>query len=71
MTREYLKMEQAGATLEELEQLTLGALRSAVVDGDVDNGSVMAGQCAAMVKAEESCAEIIADVMTGAKLIAK
>ena len=70
MTREYLKMEQEGATLEELENLTLGALRKAVVEGDVVNGSVMAGQSAALVKKQESCAEIIADVMyTAAKLM--
>lgn len=69
MTKEYLKKEQEGATLEELEQLTLGALRKAVVEGDVDYGSVMAGQIAGMIKAEESCAEIIADVMSGAELL--
>ena len=43
-TREYLKLEQAGASFEELEKLTLGGLRKAVVDGDVIHGSVMAGQ---------------------------
>ena len=67
MTREYLKKEAEGATLEELEQLTLGALRNAVVDGDVMYGSVMAGQSAGLVSKKESCAEIIADVMEGAK----
>ncbi len=67
MTREYLKKEAEGATLEELEQLTLGALRKAVVEGDVVYGSVMAGQSAGLVKKEETCAEIIADVMQGAK----
>jgi enoyl-[acyl-carrier protein] reductase II len=67
MTKEYLKMEKEGATLEELENLTLGALRKAVVDGDVVNGSVMAGQSAGMVVKQESCAEIIADVIGGAE----
>ena len=37
-TREYLKLEQAGASFEELEKLTLGGLRKAVVDGDVIHG---------------------------------
>ena len=69
MTKEYLKMEQEGATLDELEQLTLGAFRNAEVDGDVINGSVMAGQCAGLVKEEESCADIITDVMKGIDLI--
>lgn len=67
MTREYLKKEEEGASLEELEQLTLGALRKAVVEGDVVYGSVMAGQIAGLVKKEETCAEIIADVMQGAE----
>lgn len=72
MTREYLKKEKEGATFEELEQLTLGGLRKAVVEGDVMQGSVMAGQSAGLVKKEESCAEIIADVMTEAeKLLGK
>ncbi|MCC8167776.1 MAG: enoyl-[acyl-carrier-protein] reductase FabK [Clostridiales bacterium] len=69
MTKEYLKKEQEGATLEELENMTLGALRRAVVDGDVEYGSVMAGQVAGMIKKEESCADIIADVMKGAELL--
>ena len=69
MTKEYLKKEQEGATLEELENMTLGALRRAVVDGDVEYGSVMAGQVAGMIKVEESCADIIADVMKGAELL--
>lgn len=47
--------------------MTLGALRKAVVEGDVMYGSVMAGQSAALVKKEETCAEIIRDVMRGAE----
>ena len=65
MTREYLKKEQEGASLEELEQLTLGALRNAVVDGDAVYGSVMAGQISGMIKKEETCQEIIDDVVSG------
>lgn len=67
MTREYLRMEKEGASLEELERLTLGALRKAVVEGDVMYGSVMAGQIAGLVKAENSCAEIIEEIVTGAE----
>ena len=57
MTREYLKLEKEGATLDELEHLTLGALRKAVVEG----------QSAGLVKKKETCAEIIADVMNTAQ----
>lgn len=63
MTREYLKLEQEGATFEELEHLTLGTLRSAVMDGDVVNGTVMAGQIAGLIREEKSCAEIIRGIM--------
>lgn len=66
MTREYLKMEKEGAKFEELELLTLGSLRKAVVEGDVVHGSLMAGQSAGLVKKEQSCAEIITEIMTEA-----
>ena len=59
MTREYLKLEQQGASFEELEHLTLGTLRKAVMDGDVVDGTVMAGQIAGLVKEEKSCGDII------------
>lgn len=57
--KEYLKMEQEGAPFEELEKLTLGSLRRAVVEGDVDSGSFMAGQIAGLVKEEYTCKELI------------
>lgn len=63
MSREYLRMEKEGASFEELEQLTLGSLRKAVIDGDVIHGSLMAGQSAGLVKKEQSCKEIIDEMM--------
>lgn len=59
MTKQYIELENKGAGFEELEQLTLGGLRRAVVDGDVVNGSVMAGQIAGMVKERLTCKELI------------
>ena len=67
MSREYLKMEQEGASFEELEHLTLGSLRKAVVDGDVVNGSLMAGQSAGMVKKEQTCEEIMQEIVKEAE----
>lgn len=67
MSRDYLKMEKAGASFEELEVLTLGSLRKAVMDGDVKGGSLMAGQIAGLVKKENSCKEIIDEIMNGAQ----
>ena len=62
MSREYLKLEQEGAPFEELEKLTLGSLRRAVMDGDVVNGTLMAGQIAGLVTRRQSCAEILKEV---------
>lgn len=59
MTRKYLELENSGAPFEELEMLTLGGLRKAVVEGDVTDGSVMAGQIAGLVKEKRSCKAII------------
>jgi enoyl-[acyl-carrier protein] reductase II len=63
MTRNYAKLEQEGKSFEELELLTLGSLRKAVVEGDVVNGSVMAGQIAGLVSKEQSCKEIIEEIV--------
>ncbi len=71
MTREYLKMEADGVSLEELETLTLGSLRKAVMDGDVVNGSLMAGQIAGLVKKEQTCREIIEEIMDEAAALLK
>ena len=54
MTRQYVKLEEEGKSFEELEYLTLGGLRKAVMDGDVTDGVVMAGQIAGMVKKEQT-----------------
>ena len=70
-TRDYLKLEANGASFEELENLTLGGLRRAVVDGDTDNGSVLAGQIAGMINKRQSCREIIDEVMDQAETLLK
>ncbi len=67
MTREYLRMEKEGATFEELESMTVGTLRKAVVEGDVMDGTVMAGQIAGMIKEEKSCRDIIEGIMRQAE----
>ena len=69
MTREYLKLEKEGATFEELEYLTLGSLRKAVMEGDVVNGTLMAGQCAGMVNKEQTCRQIIQEIIQEASAL--
>lgn len=63
-SRELLKLEYSEAVPdEELEAKGVGALRRAAVEGDAENGCFMAGQSAGMVKKEQSCAEIIKEMM--------
>lgn len=71
MTKEYLRLEKEGASFEELEKLTLGALRKAVVEGDVVNGSLMAGLSAGLVKEEFSCRELVQKLMSEAEACLK
>ena len=66
MTREYVKMEAEGKSFEELEYMTLGALRRAVQEGDVSKGTVMAGQIAGLISKEQTCHEIIEELMAQA-----
>lgn len=69
MTREYLEMEKQDVSFEEMEHLTLGALRRAVVEGDVRMGTVMAGQIAGLIKKEQTCQEIIQELVSETKEI--
>lgn len=71
MTKKYLELEKSGASFEELELLTLGGLRKAVVDGDVVNGSVMAGQIAGMITEELTCQEVIQKLVRETKDLLK
>ena len=62
-TKEYLELEKQGVPFEELEELGAGRLRLAVIEGDMDNGSVMAGQISGMIKDIKSCEEIINNII--------
>lgn len=65
MARTYLELEKRSATLEELEQVTLGGLRRAVLEGDVENGSVMTGQVAGMLHEIKPVRQILAELVAG------
>ena len=71
LTKEYAQLEASGASVEEIEQFAAGALRKAVVEGDVVYGSVMAGQIAGLIKKRQSCKEIITELMAEAELLFK
>ena len=67
LTKRYHELEAQSSTLMELEELTLGSLRKAVYDGDVENGSVMSGQIAGLVNEIRSVEQVIVDVLEEAK----
>ncbi|HHY05835.1 MAG TPA: enoyl-[acyl-carrier-protein] reductase FabK [Clostridia bacterium] len=69
LTREYQNLIKEGASEAELEKLGIGRLRAAVVDGDVQMGSLMAGQVAAMVKKIQPAEEIIEEIITVAEQV--
>ena len=71
MAREYLALEKRGATLEELERVTLGALRRAVFDGDMDHGSVMAGQVAGMLHEIRPVRQIFEELYDDSRAVLK
>ncbi len=71
MARKYLALEKAGAERMELEKYTLGSLRRAVFDGDVETGSLMAGQDCGELKAIRPLAEIFRDMAEGAEAAAR
>ncbi len=68
-TREFLELEKQNTPIEELERIGAGKLRIAVVDGDVDKGSVMSGQIAGMVNDIKDCKVIIDDIIMEAKTL--
>ena len=69
MARQYLLLETRGASLEELEKVTLGGLRRAVFDGDVETGSVMSGQVAGMLHEIRPLRQIFEELYAGGKAV--
>ena len=67
MAREYLKLEGQNVPREELEQLTLGSLRKAVLEGDTKGGSLMAGQVCGLVTEIKPVADILEKLYDDAK----
>ena len=67
LTKRYHELEAQSSTLMELEKLTLGSLRKAVYDGDVENGSVMSGQIAGLVNEIRPVEQVIVDILEEAK----
>lgn len=62
LAREYMNLEKENASLEVMEEIGRGALRKAVKDGDMENGSIMAGQISGLIKKRQSAKEIIEEM---------
>lgn len=69
LAREFAKLEERGAAAEEYEQLGVGRYAAAALGGDVQQGSVLLGQIAGLIRQEASAAEIVADLLAGAEKI--
>lgn len=69
LTRKYKEMEKKGVPANELEQLGIGSLRAAMVEGDIENGTVMAGQVCAMANKIQTAREIIREVLEEAEQV--
>ncbi len=67
LAREFDKLESMGASMDELEKLGEGKLKNAVVDGEADYGSIMAGQISGMVNEIKPARKIIEDIINDAK----
>ncbi|MDR3349795.1 MAG: nitronate monooxygenase [Acidaminococcales bacterium] len=68
-TEKFLRLETSGAPIEELNALSTGTNRLALIEGDVDNGFVQAGQSLNLLTKIQPCAEIIAEIMSDARKI--
>jgi len=71
LTKKFEELEFSGVSKEELEELGRGRLRLAAEKGDVEWGSVMAGQVVGYVNKEETAEEIVKDIMEGAEKVIK
>ena len=69
LARDFQQLEKRNASLEEYEELGAGSLCLAAREGDMDYGSIMAGQSAGLVKKEQTCKEIIEEIFLEAKKI--
>jgi len=68
-TRKYKELEKQGITVDELEKFGVGSLAAAMVEGNVENGTVMAGQVCAMVGKIQTSRDIILETLQEAEQV--
>ena len=69
LTKRYHELEEKSSTLMELEELTLGSLRQAAYEGDVENGSIMSGQIAGLVNEIRPVKDVIEGIFEEAQKV--
>ena len=69
LTKRYHELEEKSSTLMELEELTLGSLRRAAYEGDVENGSIMSGQIAGLVNEIRPVKDVIEGIFEEAQKV--
>ena len=70
-SKRYFKAEYSSISDEDLEQMAVGTLRAAVVEGDPENGCFLAGQVSGMVNKEQSCKDILDEIFEQAETVLK
>ncbi len=68
-TKKFLNMEKENTSVEELEEFGAGALEKAAIQGDIDNGTIMAGQISSFICDIKSCKDVIDDIMSEAVIV--
>jgi len=69
LTRKFAELEKSGASVEEIEELGKGKLPLGVIEGDIEQGSLMAGEIAGLIKDIKPVSDIIKDIISGAEKV--
>lgn len=70
-TKQLIELEKQNASDDEIGKFGVGALKRAVIDGDIDNGSVMAGQISGLINDIKTCKDVITEIINEANRISK
>jgi enoyl-[acyl-carrier protein] reductase II len=63
LSKQFLELEEKCADIKEYEELGIGKLKAAAIDGDSEYGSMMSGQIAGIIKEEKSVKDVIEEIM--------
>jgi len=69
LTREFLEKEKSGVSVEEIMEFGVGKVRLGLIEGDLEGGTLLAGQISGMIKDVKPVRAIIEEIITGAEAI--